>query len=390
MAKKTKHMQKKPQEGFFRRLFPKYENTSVDLTFLVMVMLLLVFGLVMMFSASYAQGYYREGNSYHYIVRQLAWAALGLLAMFAFSRMDYHVWRKLAWILFPAVVILLILCFFMPAVNDAHRWIFIGSFQFQPSELAKFSLVLLFAHLLTSNEKKMGKFKYGVLPFGVVLIVYVGLVIFEPHLSAAILLTLMGVIMMIVGGLPAKWIAAGAGLLAAAVGIIAAVPMLRERFMERFSIWLNPESDPLGKGYQILQSLYAIGSGGLMGSGIGNSHQKYLFLPEPQNDYVFSVLCEELGFVGALVVILLFALVFWRGFSIVLLSRERFGAMLVSGFIAQVGVQAILNMAVVTNALPSTGISLPFFSYGGTALAILLGEMGIVLSVSRQSTVEKE
>ncbi len=390
MTKKTKHMQKKPQEGFFRRLFPKYENTSVDLTFLVMVMLLLVFGLVMMFSASYAQGYYREGNSYHYIVRQLAWAALGLLAMFAFSRMDYHIWRKLAWLLFPVVVALLVLCFFMPAVNDAHRWIFIGSFQFQPSELAKFSLVLLFAHLLTSNEKKMGKFKYGVLPFGVVLIVYVGLVIFEPHLSAAILLTLMGVIMMIVGGLPAKWIAAGAGLLAAAVGIIAAVPMLRERFMERFSIWLNPESDPLGKGYQILQSLYAIGSGGLMGSGIGNSHQKYLFLPEPQNDYVFSVLCEELGFVGALVVILLFALLIWRGFTIVIKSRDRFGAMLVTGFIAQVGVQAILNMAVVTNALPSTGISLPFFSYGGTALAILLGEMGIVLSVSRQSTVEKE
>lgn len=390
MAERRRRARPKSQEGFFRRLFPRYENTSVDLTFLVMVILLLVFGLVMMFSASYAQGYYREGNSYHYIVRQLLWAVVGLGAMFVFSRLDYHVWRKLAWPLFPVVTAMLILCYFMPPVNDAHRWIFIGSFQFQPSELAKFSLVLLFAHLLTSNEKKMGKFKYGVLPFGVVLIVYVGLVIFEPHLSAAILLTLMGVIMMIVGGLPAKWIAAGAGLLAAAVGIIAAVPMLRERFMERFSIWLNPESDPLGKGYQILQSLYAIGSGGLMGSGIGNSHQKYLFLPEPQNDYVFSVLCEELGFVGALVVILLFALLIWRGFTIVIKSRDRFGAMLVTGFIAQVGVQAILNMAVVTNALPSTGISLPFFSYGGTALAILLGEMGIVLSVSRQSTVEKE
>ncbi len=390
MAESKRRARPKSQEGFFRRLFPKYENTSVDLTFLVMVMLLLVFGLVMMFSASYAQGYYREGNSFHYIVRQLAWAAMGLLAMFVFSRMDYHIWRKLAWILFPIVVILLVLCFFMPAVNDAHRWIFIGSFQFQPSELAKFSLVLLFAHLLTSNEKKMGKLKYGVLPFGVILIVYVGLVIFEPHLSAAILLTMMGVIMMIVGGLPAKWIAAGAGLLAGAVGIVAAVPMLRERFMDRFTIWLDPESDPLGKGYQILQSLYAIGSGGLMGAGIGNSRQKYLFLPEPQNDYVFSVVCEELGFVGALVVILLFALLIWRGFTIVIKSRDRFGAMLVTGFIAQVGVQAILNMAVVSNALPSTGISLPFFSYGGTALAILLGEMGIVLSVSRQSTVEKE
>lgn len=390
MTEKKRAARKKPQERFFRRLFPRYENTSVDLTFLVMVILLLVFGLVMMFSASYAQGYYREGNSYHYIVRQLAWAALGLLAMFLFSRMDYHVWRKLALASFPVVAGLLIACFFMPPVNEARRWIFIGDFQFQPSELAKFSLVLLFAHFLTANEKRMGRFKYGVLPFGAILLVYVGLVVFEPHLSAAILLALMGVIMLIVGGLPGKWIAAGGGLLAAGVGMIAAVPMLRERFMERFTIWQNPESDPLGKGYQILQSLYAIGSGGLMGTGIGNSRQKYLFLPEPQNDYVFSVVCEELGFVGALVVILLFALLIWRGFAIVIKARDRFGAMLVTGFIAQVGVQAILNMAVVTNALPSTGISLPFFSYGGTALAILLGEMGIVLSVSRQSTVEKE
>lgn len=390
MAEKKRAARKKPQERFFRRLFPRYENTSVDLTFLVMVILLLVFGLVMMFSASYAQGYYREGNSYHYIVRQLAWAALGLLAMFLFSRMDYHVWRKLALASFPVVAGLLIACFFMPPVNEARRWIFIGNFQFQPSELAKFSLVLLFAHFLTANEKRMGRFKYGVLPFGAILLVYVGLVVFEPHLSAAILLALMGVIMLIVGGMPGKWIAAGGGLIAAGVGMIAAVPMLRERFMERFTIWQNPESDPLGKGYQILQSLYAIGSGGLMGTGIGNSRQKYLFLPEPQNDYVFSVVCEELGFVGALVVILLFALLIWRGFAIVIKARDRFGAMLVTGFIAQVGVQAILNMAVVTNALPSTGISLPFFSYGGTALAILLGEMGIVLSVSRQSTVEKE
>ena len=168
------------------------------------------------------------------------------------------------------------------------------------------------------------------------------------------------------------------------------VPSLHERAMERITIWKNPASDPLGTGYQILQSLYAIGSGGLMGSGIGNSRQKYLFLPEPQNDYVFSVVCEELGFMGALVVIVLFALLIWRGFTIVIKARDRFGAMLVTGFIAQVGVQAILNMAVVTNTIPSTGISLPFFSYGGTALAILLGEMGIVLSVSRQTTVEKE
>ena len=197
-------------------------------------------------------------------------------------------------------------------------------------------------------------------------------------------------IMLVVGGLPMKWIAAAGGIAAAGVAAIMLVPSLHERAMERITIWKNPASDPLGTGYQILQSLYAIGSGGLMGSGIGNSRQKYLFLPEPQNDYVFSVVCEELGFIGALVVIVLFALLTWRGFTIVIKARDRFGAMLVTGFIAQVGVQAILNMAVVTNTIPSTGISLPFFSYGGTALAILLGEMGIVLSVSRQTTVEKE
>ena len=360
MAESRRRARPKSQEGFFRRLFPRYENTSVDLTFLVMVILLLVFGLVMMFSASYAQGYYREGNSYHYIVRQLLWAVVGLGAMFVFSRMDYHVWRKLAWPLFPVVTAMLILCYFMPPVNDAHRWIFIGSFQFQPSELAKFSLVLLFSHLLVSNEKKLGRFRYGIFPFAVVLGVYAGLIVKEPHLAAA------------------------------GVAAIMLVPSLHERAMERITIWKNPASDPLGTGYQILQSLYAIGSGGLMGSGIGNSRQKYLFLPEPQNDYVFSVVCEELGFMGALVVIVLFALLIWRGFTIVIKARDRFGAMLVTGFIAQVGVQAILNMAVVTNTIPSTGISLPFFSYGGTALAILLGEMGIVLSVSRQTTVEKE
>ena len=386
MAKKRKN-----SSGFgLRALFPRYENTSVDLTFMVLVLLLLVFGLVMMFSASYAQGYYREGNSFHYITRQLVWAVAGLCAMFIFSRMDYHFWRKLAWPLFPVVTALLVLCYFMPAVNDAHRWIFIGNFQFQPSELAKFSLVLLFSHLLVSNEKKLGQFRYGIFPFAVILGVYAGLIVKEPHLSATILLVVMGGIMLVVGGLPAKWIAAAGGLVAAGVAAIMLIPSLHERAMGRITIWQDPSSDPLGTGYQTLQSLYAIGSGGLMGAGIGNSRQKYLFLPEPQNDFVFSVVCEELGFIGALLVILLFSLLIWRGFTIVIKARDRFGAMLVIGFIAQVGVQAILNMAVVTNTIPATGISLPFFSYGGTALAILLGEMGIILSVSRQTTVEKE
>lgn len=378
------------RRGILNRILPAYINSSVDLTFLVLVLLLLVFGLVMMFSASYAYAYYYEGNSFHFISRQLIWAVLGLAAMFVFSRLDYHFWRKLAWPLFPLTVILLVLVYFMPAINDAHRWIILGGLQFQPSELAKFSMVLLYAHLLVSNEKKLSKFKYGVWPFLVILALYAGLIVKEPHLSATVLLVGMAAVMLVIGGLPAKWIAAAGAIGAAGVAAIYAIPSLRERAMERIVTWQNPYADALGSGFQTLQSLYAIGSGGLMGAGIGNSRQKYLFLPEPQNDFVFSVVCEELGFVGALLVIILFSLLIWRGFTIAMKSRDRFGSMLTVGFIAQVGVQAILNIAVVTNTIPATGISLPFFSYGGTALAILLGEMGIVLSVSRQTTLVKE
>ena len=383
MAESRRRARPKSQEGFFRRLFPRYENTSVDLTFLVMVILLLVFGLVMMFSASYAQGYYREGNSYHYIVRQLLWAVVGLGAMFVFSRLDYHVWRKLAWPLFPVVTAMLILCYFMPPVNDAHRWIFIGSFQFQPSELAKFSLVLLFSHLLVSNEKKLGRFRYGIFPFAVVLGVYAGLIVKEPHLSATILLVVMGGIMLVVGGLPMKWIAAAGGIAAAGVAAIMLVPSLHERAMERITIWKNPASDPLGTGYQILQSLYAIGSGGLFGLGYGKSRQKYLYLPFQYNDYIFAVICEELGLVGAMAIVILFAVTILRGYWIALNARDRFSTVFAAGLVTLIAVQTILNLCVVTNLLPSTGIALPFFSYGGTALAVNLGEMGIVLGISR-------
>ena len=379
MAKKRKN-----SSGFgLRALFPRYENTSVDLTFMVLVLLLLVFGLVMMFSASYAQGYYREGNSFHYITRQLVWAVAGLCAMFIFSRMDYHFWRKLAWPLFPVVTALLVLCYFMPAVNDAHRWIFIGNFQFQPSELAKFSLVLLFSHLLVSNEKKLGQFRYGIFPFAVILGVYAGLIVKEPHLSATILLVVMGGIMLVVGGLPAKWIAAAGGLVAAGVAAIMLIPSLHERAMGRITIWQDPSSDPLGTGYQTLQSLYAIGSGGLFGLGFGKSRQKYLYLPFQYNDYIFAVICEELGLVGALSIISLFCALILRGYWIALRARDRFSTVLAAGLITLIAVQTILNLCVVTNLLPSTGISLPFFSYGGTALAVNLGEMGIVAQISR-------
>lgn len=363
---------------------------GIDLTFLVLVLLLLVIGLVMMFSASYAYAYYYMNNSYHYIIRQAIWAVAGVAAMFGAAMVDYHVWHKLAWPLVLAALALLVAVYAMPAINDAHRWIFIGGQTFQPSELAKFALVLVFAHIISLNSDRMGSFQYGVMPFLVITGVFAVLIVFEPHLSATVLVVALAGVMMFVGGARLKWFGFAGLMAAGGVGVIMAVPKLNARAMQRIAVWRNPFIDPQKDGFQTIQSLYAIGSGGLWGSGIGNSRQKYLFLPEPQNDFVFSVVCEELGFIGAVLIILLFALLICRGFMIAVKARDRFGTMLCVGLVAQVGLQVLLNIAVVTNTIPATGISLPFFSYGGTSLLMLLGEMGIVLSISRQTTMEKE
>ena len=388
MAEKKRAARKKPQERFFRRLFPRYENTSVDLTFLVMVILLLVFGLVMMFSASYAQGYYREGNSYHYIVRQLAWAALGLLAMFLFSRMDYHVWRKLALASFPVVAGLLIACFFMPPVNEARRWIFIGNFQFQPSELAKMAVVIYFSATISKKREKMQTWSQGIWPYVLILGVIALLMMREPHLSGTILIVCTGIVLMIVGGIKGWLIPLGIG----GVGLVGAlyVILVQKGILHYGENRINTWRDPFnaewyrGDGWQIAQCLIAIGSGGLLGVGLGKGRQKFLYLPEEHNDCIFAVICEELGLVGACVIMLVFALLILRGFWIALHARDRFGALLVVGFMTLTGLQTFLNIAVVTGLVPATGISLPFFSYGGTALLCQLAEMGIVLSVSRQ------
>ena len=369
---------------------PQYAKGGVDLTFLLFVLVLLVFGLVMMFSASYAYAYYYDGNSFHYITRQLIFAIMGLGAMAFFASWDYHIWHRFAWLSLAVSVVLLILVFTQPSVNDAHRWIWIGSQSFQPSEIAKFSLVLVFAHMISINYDKMKTFRYGILPFGVILVLLAGLIMPEPHLSATVLGVLLGAVMIFVGGASLKWfglVDLGGGALA---GEAMMIPAIRDRAMYRIEIWLDPFLDPQGAGFQTVQSLYAIGSGGLLGAGIGNSRQKYLFLPEPQNDFVFAVVCEELGFVGAVLVILFFALLVWRGLMIAVKARDRFGTMLATGLTAQVGLQAVLNVAVVTNSIPNTGISLPFFSYGGTSLMMLLAQMGIILSISRQTALEKE
>ena len=367
------------------------ERGSMDLIFLILVLTLLGIGLIMLFSASYAYAYYYDGNSFHYITRQLAFAVVGVVALLVVSQIDYHILRRFALLLLGGTLFLLVLVLFYHTQATAKRWIpIVGTFTFQPSELAKFTIVVVFAHLISLNYDRMSDPRYGLWPFLSIMGIIALLMVLQPHLSGTILILSIGVVMMFIGGTNLKWFALGGLFLVGAVVVIIFIPDAVPYAMSRLEHWINPASDPTGAGYQTLQSLYAIGSGGLLGVGIGNSRQKHLYLPEPQNDFVFSVVCEELGFVGATIILLLFVLLVWRGFAIAMRCRDRFGSMLAVGLTTQVGVQTILNIAVVSNTIPNTGISLPFFSYGGTALCMLLAQMGVVLSVARYSTVEQE
>ena len=358
-------------------------GANVDIPFLFLVLLLLAVGLVMLWSASYAQSEYDTGyaTSTRYLQKQAVCAAMGLVAMYFFSRIPAAVWYRLAWPLYGiSIALLLSVLVIGQEVNGAKRWINIAGIQFQPSEIAKFTMILLFARLTRVYGQDAKKFRYGVLGFGCALLGILVPLALEKHLSAIMLMGMVAVVMMFVAGTGKRWLLAGAG--AAVVFVIVYISFMGYAG-DRVTAWLHPEQDPGDTGYQILQSLYAIGSGGIFGLGFGKSRQKYLYLPFQYNDYIFAIVCEELGLVGALAIVALFSAMILRGYRIALGSRDRFSTVLASGLVTLIAVQTILNLCVVTNLLPSTGIALPFFSYGGTALAVNLGEMGIVLSISR-------
>ena len=365
-----------------RLLFGRRED-AVDYPFLLLVLLLLTVGLTMLYSASYAQSEYDTGYaiSTKYLQKQGACALIGLAAMFFFSRIPVRFWYRLAWPLYGvSIVLLLSVLVIGQEVNGAKRWINLAGIQFQPSEVAKFTMILLFARLTRRYGQDAKRFRYGVLGFGMALMGILLPLALEKHLSAILLMGMVAVVMMFVAGTSPKWLLIGA---AAAVVFVLVYIQFMGYAGDRVSAWLHPEQDPGDTGYQILQSLYAIGSGGLFGLGFGKSRQKYLYLPFQYNDYIFAICCEELGLVGALAIVALFAVTILRGYWIALHARDRFSTVLASGLVTLIAVQTILNLCVVTNLLPSTGISLPFFSYGGTALAVNLGEMGIVLQISR-------
>lgn len=361
-----------------------WSTGAVDYPFLIAVCTLLAFGLLMLFSASNARAYSSFGDSLWYFKRQLMGVILGGAAMYGLSRINYRrIDGKIALLLLFGSIFLLVLVI-IPGVgtttNGATRWLF----GFQPSETAKLAIIVFFAHSLSKNQQNLKYFGKGFLPYIGILLIYIVLLALEPHFSCIILITFSSMLILFVAGAKIKHF-----LMIGIPGAIGAVAMvLVEPYrLARVTSFLNPFADARGDGWQIVQSLYAIGSGGLFGVGLGKSRQKYLSLPEPQNDFIFSVLAEELGLVGAILVIGLFIFLIIRGIKIAAKAPDLFGTLLVTGIIGIVAFQALINIAVVTSSIPVTGMPLPFFSYGSSALIITMAEMGIVLNVSRQRSI---
>lgn len=352
----------------------------MDLPYLLLTLLLTAVGLIMLFSASYARAYYVTGNSASYFVSQLIFALIGIAAMYGMSRVPYEWYRKFSRPLYAAAILLLLAVLLIGTkVNGARRWINLGFTNFQPSEIAKFALIVMLSALMTSNQKDI-KAPRTFWVCAAALVMIAVLLIMEPHFSATIIVAALAFCMMAIGGINRKYLGIVAALGAAALLFL----LLSGGYTsERITAWRNPEADPLDSGLQILQSEYAIGSGGLLGLGFGMGRQKYLYLPEEHNDYIFAIVCEELGFIGAVGILILFALLIIRGYWIAMHARDRFSMLLAAGLTTLLALQVFLNVAVVTNLIPSTGISLPFFSSGGTALIMQLAENGIMLNISR-------
>ncbi len=367
---------------------------GLDIPFVLLIFVLLAIGITMMFSASYPVAFYEIGDSYYYLKRQLIFALIGLVVMLVVSFVDYHYYHRFAAIILGVSYFALMLVLVLPSQEGGvHRWIGVGMFGIQASEISKFAIILFMAHWGSRYYDRMHTIKYGVLPGAAVFLSTALLLLFEPHYSCIVIIAILTVVMMYVSGIKIKWLAIGAAVLAVIILLLWVTGMLTYA-MERMDGWgqaLNEDldRDMWNSTWQTRNSLYAIGSGGLFGLGLGQSRQKYLYLPEPQNDFIFAIVCEELGLVGAVLILLIFALLVWRGVIISLRARDRFGKLLGIGLISHIGLQVVLNILVITDWLPNTGISLPFFSYGGSSLLTLMFEMGVILSVSRTSNIEK-
>ncbi len=419
MSKQTK------TQGTFKRILNNFASYgSIDVWFLVIVLALLCIGLVMMYSASYPNALTMEGNPNYYIARQALFAGVGIVVMLALSRLKADFWRSVMPLVCGISLLLLLVVFVLPQYKPGfYRWINLGFMTFQPSEIAKFAVIVAGAFFYSKYAKKMSSSKpakgrvFGLLnektgknivreswvPTWMFCIFFGGcavLVYLENHLSGCILIFGIGAVMMYLGGVRQRWFVV-VGILG--IAVVAGVcyyimstrdeegsNILKDYMADRIIAWLDKDFSPTDKRWQTNQAIYAIGSGGFFGKGLGNSTQKYMYVSEPQNDMIFSIVCEELGFIGASLVIVLFVLLVYRGVVIGLNAKTRFGTLLAMGLVFQVGLQVLLNIAVASDSIPNTGISLPFFSYGGTSLVMLLAEMGIVLSVSREGKIKEK
>lgn len=390
---------KKRRKGIFVALFGGGRKSDVSLSFFAYVMILLVVGIVMMASASYAWAYSEHGDGLYYAKNQAMNAIIGFVAMIFFMNFDYHnfkqieipLFRKLniAGIFYIVVAILLVVVLLIGNTEGgsmgAKRWLTIGPINFQPSEVAKLAITVFFAYSMEKDGNKMNKFSTGIVKYAGYLMIYVLLIALEKHISGLLLITAIAISLILCGGANLKqFVLLGVTSVSAAVGYIFWQYNVPGSYVQvRIKSWQDPFADVLNDTWQTANSIIAIGSGGLFGLGLGNSRQKYLYLPETKNDFVFPIVCEEIGFIGALAIIIVFFLLVVEGYSIAVRCKDRFGMLLAVGITTQIGIQTVLNLSVVSNLIPNTGISLPFFSYGGTALIMQLVEMGIMLNISK-------
>ncbi len=360
-----------------------------DFWIFITILILLSMGIVMLFSASAPAAYTYKNDIYHFLKDQLLFAFVGFIAMFVAMNFHYKKLAKLAPILLVICMVLLILVL-VPSIgyeaNNARRWLRIGRFTVQPSEMAKLALILFLSSSLSRRKDQLQYFFRGLLPYLVVIGMVAGLIVVEPHLSATIIILIVSSIILFCAGAKIRHFVIMAVPAVAGLGIVVA---MNEYMQKRLFSFINPWSDLKGDGWQAVQSLYAIGSGGLFGRGLGKSLQKFLYIPEPYNDFIFSILAEELGFIGVVTVMLLFLVLVWRGVKVAMNAPDTFGCLVAVGITSLITVQVLLNIAVVTSSIPPTGVSLPFFSSGGTSLLFFMTEIGILLNISKYSKYER-
>ena len=370
-----------PKEGLKKQI-KRGMKTEFDSVVFYTTMTLVFIGIIMVFSASYIQAAFKHHDAFYFLKRNVIYAVLGFVGMMIMSRIEYTFWKKNATKIGIIAVVLLVLVLTPLGIeaNGAKRWLGVGGATIQPAEIAKFACILITAKLIEKRYDNIKSLTKGVLPLLIVPGTFFILIMGQPNMSTAGTIILVTFVMLFVAGMNMKFVYTMIALgIAAFAGLVISAPYR----LDRVTSFLDPFKDPLGSGYQVIQSLYAIGSGGLFGLGLGKSKQKYFYIPEPQNDFIFAIIGEELGLIGCIVVMMLFLILVYRCIRIALKCSDIFSCMVVIGIGAQIGIQAALNIAVATSSMPATGVALPFISMGGTSLTILMGAVGIVLNISK-------